>query len=783
MIYIYNYIQQITGGIGLIGLPRISGITDLYGIIQSSVPNFETIGGFIFGIEDNIHTHTSGGGFVYLQYPEAGFGIIGIIPTPDLYGAISVGPDIFSDINNLQGIIRAKREGTTDLVGYIRPAASGELELSGTLYGYMAHNLIGYIRGTISSGSNLEGFIEPIPPVGLSGTLCSYYPLDLEGNIESIEPTDLIGQISALQKMDLYGNITGADSEDLLAELNGYATNALYGIILAERSGTLELSGTLRGMLGQGISENFYGYITPVHSGNGSIIGQISGVLMKELQGTIFPYVIGEDLQGNIGGEMPGSLSGSITPTGALNGLSGYILVAHSDGLSLTGSIDGTALDDLMGTIYTEDGYLIGNIEGERRDPALLSGVVLGISINELFGEYIAHQADLLKGQIESIDSVSLSGIITPRVFYIESSLPINTYPFEELRASINGDICDYSSYFSDLRAIIKGIYPCDLSASLIGHQGQYVLTSDEIEIFAKNSVDVADWIFTIIKQPTFAEDGITLILTSSPLGDLGGYIEGIHYNADLSGSITPRYVSPVARKDIEIGEWVNTRTGDRKLVKIKFRGAAQNFYYSSEGNTTYPLNSLDNLEIIVETYKIEGSSDNSLLATKQNVRQHKINKLEDFDSIDSAIKYAIMCAAGELNGELTGYIKAVGKIEEIQGDISGLDSRFLRDLKGSVVAVGQDPILHGSISGSGGIKDLTSYVESTYPSITSSIFTDSYGIRYKPTLVVHSNGDYSVTLTIVPSGVIIDDNSPDLTASIEASIFEEVEASISGSV
>jgi hypothetical protein len=156
---------------------------------------------------------------------------------------------------------------------------------------------------------------------------------------------------------------------------------------------------------------------------------------------------------------------------------------------------------------------------------------------------------------------------------------------------------------------------------------------------------------------------------------------------------------------------------------------------------------------------------------------------LQDFATIDDAIRFGIMCSLSEINKELRAYIEAKGSYEDLSAEITPLDTDYLSDLDAKYMPVANQPILGASISGSGGVLDLGGYViGQTTASTTPSVLVDTLGERYIPKLVTHGEGNVSVVLTKVLSTAIIDTSgSPDLGGQIVGIATESLEAMISG--
>jgi hypothetical protein len=504
------------------------------------------------------------------------------------------------------------------------------------------------------------------------------------------------------------------------------------------------------------------------------------------LSGYTYGIPSGVILSGTLSGVLaPGSLIGEIDSSGGFTDINGYIRSSSRDSHDILSIIKGHGAKDLLGTLNASpQDTLIGVInEDGAPNRGLLEGEVNGFTSATFSGVYTTTSGNLLEGYIEANPGSQLFASIEPRVFYIDSSIPINTYGVNKLRALINVSECGFTSSFADLGVYIKGISSNDLEATLIGIAGQWAIAEDELEVLIKNKVISENWLPFIIDQPAIVENYLPVIITSAPIKDLGGSITGVHEHKDLQGEIRAVYTAGVRRDSGSITEWVNLQTGERKVIRLFFRGDAEVFYHSSTNNVAFVEDPNSYLQIVVESFEDTEEEEDTLLAVKTDVRQCIIDDLHSFPNIDEAIKYAIMCATGEINQELRAYIEAKGAITEIGGTISPIDDLYLKDLPAKYMPVVNDPILQGSISGSGGYSEFPGFVRSSTQTHTETSFTDEMGIKYKPKLVTHATGQVSVVLTkVLSTDSIVNTSTPDLGGYVSGIAEKTLNATISGS-
>lgn len=780
---IYAPVSQ--GGVGIHGL---NSSPDLQAVVYG-IPAERYYHDLSAAIEGKVlyatHTYTPSE-VVYAEFFPGGIGIIGVTNSPDLLGFIQANTSrITSDQGDLGAWITALRSGMKDLSGFIRPSIGEESSVSGIIQSLSIKDLIGSIVPLFSGSSTLSGDIEAVPPKELLGVLLGLTTEELSGELEAVEPVNLSGTISGHPYLDLLGIVTGYElGEDLQATYSGFYKEDLHGHLLAINSGTHTLSGAIKGYLGIDQTTNLGGYIKEKKSDQTSISGHILAMQYKDLVGRLRGYTPDtEDLQATIDSSIENTLRGIVTATGSYLDLRSFIHPSYGNTKNLIAAIDGTCVTDLIGEIETDTThYLYGAIQASGPMGLNLYATVTSNTIEDLLGQYEGIFGNTLSGSITSIPGVGLYGVIEPKVFYLDASIPINTYPHKNLKAIINAANCKISSNLSELRAFIHGTNGEDLCMNIVGVAGQYAIAEDRTNIRLRELVKIEDKVFLIYRPPALIENSIPVILTNSPLSDLVGIITGIYPSMDLKAEINAQYIPPVSREGVPLGEWVNTYTGETKIIKMFFNGNATNFYYSTSGNTTYAGNPEDYLNLIVEIYK-KSDQEDSLLNQKQQVRQYKIDKLNEFKSIDDAIKFGIMYSASEIYSPLTAEITAVGATEDLHSSVSGIDSNYIKDLRAKYTAVTRDSTLSGTVDAAGGFNTLTGKIESIFTSKSNSLFVDVSGTVYMPSLFSNDPEGYSVILTTSIDLVTMNSISsrPDLWSSIQGIATDSLDASISG--
>ena len=690
--------------------------------------------------------------------------------------------------------------GFNEISGVYRAVNHGEYDLSGIIQGLETQNLLSFYRGSISGTHDLTGFILPIEPASLTGTLIGVLEQELEAEIESIDPVDLSAIVSGITYKSLTGNIYGVEQDDLYATYSGYASLGLYAEYWGTGSGIEDLNATLTIFKGIEEESNLQAAISGIMKDSrdlsaklightpASISGFIYAVPPVDLPGFIHALPSGVNLDASIEGVLPpGALMASINSRGGFSRLAGMLRSSPGQKTSLMSFIQGVGEDTLYAEINSfpmlQLNASINYPEGAP--PSIdLRGKVIPTYVASLSGSYTPSVGNNINAQIDAIEPAYLKATIKPRVFFIESSLLVNTIPFHQLKATINSDSCDFSSYFADLRVSISGINKDDLSAQIYSIEGELARAYDEIELLIKNKVVSQDWIPLIINQPGIIQDELDIILTSESFLDLRASITALPNHSDLAAEVKPKFYSNVLRDNKSIVEWVNTSTGERKTVRVYFRGDAINYYYSDLANDTFSFSPDDYLEIEVESYdKLSELEENSLLTIKTDVKRCTVDRLTEFTTIDEAIRYGIMCAVSEISQELRATITARGGVNPLKAEITPLSPYEIHDLRAKYFPSSNDPVLSGSIDASGGFAELDGFIRGSRAKYTEGSFTDTFGQKYVPKLIVHGDGTMSIVLTKVYSTDKLQVESPDLHGEIVGICRDDLDAVISGSL
>jgi hypothetical protein len=735
----------------------------------------------------------------YVPLPGGGIGIINSTSSPDLSASISPLLIYKGDLD-LEAYYNPLMTSGEGLMASYRGYESGFDVVSGIIDPQAEAYLLSFYRATTESGDGLSGFIEPIPPLDFTAYWLGVTGVDLPASIDPILPEELFATVTGYSFHDLTGDISGWDDTSITGSYHAYQQEQLAASLYGIASGTADLQAALEGF--KGVLQQ--AQLRSVWIGNGELgiwadiegyepatfDAEIEGYEPSELAAEIIGKHQGVPISGTISGALPPhSIVAEITPQGGHADLKSYLFKTDQSDETLYATIGGFGSDQLTATLGVVPQDLLGATisGGGYVDPSTMAGfyAYLEAAHNlDLTAEYTTKEGATLGAYIDSIDPADLYAAITPKVFYVDSSIPINTFPFKDVKALINASPCGYDSFFSDLGVYIKGVSSSDLTASVVGLRGQYAIAQDELTLYRKNKVLDEDWIFLIADQPAVSETVIPIVLTNSPFGDLRAQITGVQSAEDLGAEITPLYYSGVARDTSVIGEWVNTKSGERKTLRIFFKGNALEYYYAEEADKTITLDPYSTLEIVVESYKKIEEGEGTMLTQKEDVKRCIVDKLHQFPTIDDAIKFGIVCAVSEISSDLRAMIVAKGTTEHLPAEIKPIDDRYLQNLNARIFPVTNQPVLEATISGSGDILDLSGYITPLWPASTNYRITDTMGTRYLPRLVTHGTGEVSVVLTkVISTDKMVITGTPDLLAEIVGVGASDLAASISGSI
>lgn len=703
---------------------------DLSGYIEALPTNqvfLEDLAAFIYATDPLISSSTtkfidffSQGSSYYIQTSK----------TPDLKSYILGIPP--NDTKDLIAFIRPSLSGSNNLASFIRPAESGVLDLNATVFPQAEFNLIGSIVPKFTDTNDLLGFIDPIPPLDLIGTIQPIFDKSLTAEIDSIVPLNLEGTIIGVPFLNLQGQVEGVNTVDLEASYQGFFIENLMSTVIGVGSGITNLPAFYVGKLGTNIEYNLGGSISGVFSDFLDLTASYISNEPKDLDGfyePVLPISLGASISENTpldlsvtltGIFFPGALQANITGTGGFNNLTASVISTNRAVVDLPAFIEGQGELDLNAYIAADKILdLTAVIESDTNAVTNLKATYSSQKTLNLSGSYTVPNSESLQTSINSIDPLNLGASIKPKFYYIESSIPINTYAIKDLSVLINANPCESLSFFQDLAVFIYGQTADTLHATVAGVQGQYSISNNKLQINTQKLNTYTNWQPILLIDPALSFNKLEIQLVTSPFLDLNASIIGVPQNTDLGAEITSRYYSipTIQGGTAPIVNWVNTQTGESKLVRIFFRGPDLNYYYSDDANKTFSLDPFTEMVIVIERY--DNIEDETILSIKNDVKQCVINNLERFKSIDEAIKFGIECAVGTYGENLGAYIKGVGGFNNLQAGIDGIDNTLDLGVEYNIVTTLPD--LTATISGTGDFANLNVYLTPVVSSGTLS--------------------------------------------------------------
>lgn len=788
--------------------------------------------------------HTENWEYIYVALPGGGVGFTISTTKPDLYATIfgeypyqNLGAGISGAIQgDLGGFIRPMLSGSSDLSSYYHVLSSGYADLYPSISGWDTLDLSASIRAAqpgsgyfssfyqtlqpasgdlqglvhgVASGqvdqeafyralfsgyADLDSFIEPIPPVDLIGSINGMVAVDLWATLDSVQPIDLGASISGRQFVSLGAFIDGFQSEDFLATITGLVPRNLYVII----SGVDHQEEDLKAEIN---TEDLYRLFCTI-SGYGTASGDLGGVVEAvppldisafyeavgplDIGAVISGFGQGESLEASISGFLDDTMLGAvITSTGGYNDLFVMVRKAEADDEDLLVSVEGWGNDYLTAEINNDPSLLLTAEYSVQPLPHYkdLGGNIIGGQVNDLTVTYIGIDPPTFGASITPIVGPTLQAAIYPSVVNIDVFVPISTFAVDNLYAMINASDCEPSSDTAELTASITPIFADDVGAEIIGAHN-WVKVFDVLPIrFGKPAV-LKDWIPIHLNTSKVFTSWLPITFMTGPNAQLMASVVGIEAHDELTASITPDFFSSYITSDPASCIWYNLETGEQKIVRILFKSVGSVYYYSPDSADAFPENLKDKVEITVESYvepDIDPDEGRTLLAQKRDVKRCKVGKLSEFETIDDAIKFAIVCALGDVPRDLSASITAVGQSEILGGKITPFAGPY-DDLNASIGPVSNLPLLDAYVMSTGGYSDMNAYIVGVSSDHTETNVESIFGEAEIPISVVFGNNTPQIVLKKVSGLVtIVTGSKPDLSAKITGVAQQDLSVTISG--
>ena len=519
-----------------------------------------------------------------------------------------------------------------------------ERDLGGIVYGIPPRDIGAYIKSTIQEYADLGGYIRAWHPRDLGGVIGATHERDLPAILVTIQPKDLPAYLKAYPQEDLPAVIVGWAERDLGAfikiDVREFANlGALIGVYVPR-----DLGATIKGWC----------YESPFDLGafiNPLDIADLPAFLFARPFGQLGAIIYGippRDLPAFIHGWQELDLGGIIS--GITDRQKDLIaLIAGVGGADLPGIIHGWQAVNLAATIFGQNALDL---------QAIITA--LG-SVKDL-------PAYIFAGGF-----ANLGAIITPRLIKLAVLMPVHTMEYLDLSAVISLQPC-YNQGIADLGARMIIFQKHDLIATIYGLGALGANIRDLAAVIAvgdyiydKDAVDDLSITFTTYAEALALDDlPITwfdmMVSSTDELGicfvpgggckipaNLLTAIIGHNPNFDLAAYINGVVQAPYIFGDPIFGPWdvdtlftapyvYNNRVLWERLVQISFFSQVYDYFYQSVSTSLWKDDDAEKWTLNVASWLEE----ETYLRDRTSLREKLINEIEEFESVDEAIRYAI---------------------------------------------------------------------------------------------------------------------------------------------
>lgn len=559
--------------------------------------------------------------------------------------------------------------------------------------------LSGSLRVTFPAEADLGSDITSVAYRNLAFKIRAVTVQALEASVASIEPLELEATIDGKLILDLGGKLTSVNELGLEGSIHGYSRENLKTMVVGRGEGDLSLPGNIRGVGGMEVPDDINSRILPTLTGVYDIEGSITGIDKLDLEANII-----NTAKVDLGSEISGAISDwilitSIEVGGGYSNLLTHVRPTTPDDEILSSQILSQNSSDIHSTLQSDlASDLLFNIESSDTFIADLGSNLTGVDYQELSAIVDYTVGNTIQASIDTKLPNELQGLIRPRVVYLDNSLFINTYPYQDLRVTIN-NYCENISQTEDLSVFLNVNYSGDVEAEIISLSGTYVQTWEGIPIETRNLIQSEGWMRYVIDQPAVTMNTAGIVLTNWPLSNLSANIQGVLYTEDIQATLQTQPLLGVRRASYPAEIWMNLKTGERKVINIEIIGKPITFYYSSIGENAFQAGE-DEIRLTVHSYLEEDQVEETLLYIKRHSKLIRVHNIDKFPTLDDAIRDAIVRAVGYLNQELSATIlPQTPNTEELTSEISGELVRY-EDLLTSTSATTNDPTISATLSG-----------------------------------------------------------------------------------
>lgn len=508
-------------------------------------------------------------------------------------------------------------------------------------------DLSAIIRGVVKR--DLQGIIGGHYPKDLLATILGFTYSDLPAYLNPVPPRNLAAYLKPWPQRNLSGNIHGFDTEDLQGIIGTHLPKDLNGIIQVMQYGNI--MARLKGWAREVIAD---------------LGGDIRGLTYEQLQAIIRCKYL-SDLPAYISGVPVVNLPANIHGWQALD-LQGIINGTYGD-------YDLQAYINASGNFKNLPAYLKSMIATEV--PTNLPAYLYGYQSGNLGGVMNIIDGANLPAYIQSnIDLANLGAIITPKIVRLTALISFVTMEHKNLFAVIN-PLCG-GSESRNLSAYLRTVYKSELFASITGH---YLLERSKnlgARINYESNYLTLDKLpisITLHNNSYYVRDKLALqISLYKAARGLSARINGILIAKDLGATLTPSYLDPYNFENPKYKEIVrelryNNIERSLQFVELSFRSIVRDMFYVSGSQEVIKMDRLDKWVLDVRSFL---PADSKLRIKRRFKRFKYIHSLEDFKTLDDAIKHAIDFVTDNPIRYLNAYINPVGSYNNLTSSISG---------------------------------------------------------------------------------------------------------------
>lgn len=334
----------------------------------------------------------------------------------------------------------------------------------------------------------------------------------------------------------------------------------------------------------------------------------------------------------------------------------------------------------------------------------------------------------------------SVSASIYPYVKILGFAvIPVETKPFSILRATI-GPVspCVGTSTYSAINAFINGF---EKSTSSVGLLGASIYSSTDTKhigasITARRKVFYSKMSFilrTLNRRSSVVRTSIIGVGSSSH--SVAASITGDFLTSSLSASISAvRYNIRLDEKDnlIHVYKTSGNHMELYKTIRYYMSSGVRSYIYDSLDKLVYPA---DNGKWVLrlETFTVY---EKAFFDRDENDTYVSLGVINEYDTIDEAIRAAIDLLVNRRNSTLSASITATGSVTPITATIGVIPADKSKALTASLYTVYNAPILSASIYAAGYMSHLPGYITGK-DSSTSSL--GAYMNAYDDTTITAS--------------------------------------------